>query len=93
MQCYLINAYVTHKAITPIRALGQLKFQWSFPLMGVYDKRLKIFSVHSQLARAKKKKKKTTARNQFSGLRQFVEANVRVLLPSVSQSVFTPGTW
>lgn len=58
MQCYLINAYVTHKAITPIRALGQLKFQWSFPLMGVYDKRLKIFSVHSQLARAKKKKKK-----------------------------------
>lgn len=29
MQCYLINAYVTHKAITPIRALGRLKFQRS----------------------------------------------------------------
>lgn len=61
MQCYLINAYVTHKAIAPIRALGQLKFQWSFPLMGVHDKRLKIFSVHSQLARAKKKKKKNNS--------------------------------
>lgn len=87
MQCYLINAYVTHKAITPIRALGQLKFQWSSLPTGVHDKGLKIFSVHKQLARAKKKTPNPTARKQFSGLPQFMEVNVRVSLPSAGQSV------
>lgn len=59
MQCYLINAYVTDKAITPIRALGQLKFQRSSLPTGVHDKGLKIFSAHKQLARAKGKKPQT----------------------------------
>ena len=87
MQCYLINAYVTHKAITPIRAVGQLKFQWSSLPTGVHDKRLKIFSVHKQPAKAKKKKKQPTARKQFSGLPQFMEVNVRASLPSVGRSM------
>lgn len=65
MQCYLINAYVTHKAITPIRALGQLKFQWSSLPTGVHDKGLKIFSVHKQLAKAKTKKTTNSQKTVF----------------------------
>lgn len=67
MQCYLINAYVTHKAITPIRALGQLKFQWSSLLTGIHDKGLEIFSAHKQLAGTKAKKTQQTTQQLASG--------------------------
>lgn len=90
MRCYLINAYVTHKAITPIRALGQLKFQWSSLPKGVHDKGLKIFSGHKQLSRAKEKQNnqpQPTASKQFSGLPRFMGGNVRVLLARVAPSV------